>query len=110
MTYPYYDVAKRSLEFDVLLDHVRSAPRSSVFVLQACCHNPTGIDLSQAQWIELASILKEYGQFPFMDIAYQGFGNGMTDDAFPIHHFVKQGLEMVVSLPIFFCCIILRVY
>lgn len=66
-------------------------------MLQAVCHNPTGRDLSQAQWIQVAEALEQKGHLPFFDIAYQGFGTGLEEDAWPIREFVRRGLQVVVA-------------
>ncbi|KXH57983.1 aspartate aminotransferase [Colletotrichum salicis] len=95
-TYPYLDASKHAVNFTALLDAVRSAAQGSVFVLQGCCHNPTGIDLSPAQWKELASEMKYYAHLPFFDTAYQGLGDGLDEDAAGVRVFTKAGIEMLV--------------
>ncbi|KAK1456223.1 aspartate aminotransferase [Colletotrichum melonis] len=95
-TYPYLEASKHAVNFTALLDTVRSAARGSIFVLQGCCHNPTGVDLSLKQWKELACEMKHYGHLPFFDIAYQGLGDGLDEDAASVRVFVDAGIEMMV--------------
>lgn len=94
--YTYYDSVKRAVDFDSVLATVRQAPEGSVFVLQGCCHNPTGADLTKAQWDELAVVLQEKSHLPLLDVAYQGLGNGLEDDAYSVRLFAKMGFEMFV--------------
>ncbi|KXH39962.1 aspartate aminotransferase [Colletotrichum simmondsii] len=95
-TYPYLDASKHAVNFTALLDTVRSAAQGSIFVLQGCCHNPTGVDLSLRQWEELACEMKYYGHLPFFDTAYQGLGDGLDEDAAGVRVFVDAGIEMLV--------------
>ncbi|KAI8257856.1 Aspartate aminotransferase [Colletotrichum sp. SAR11_239] len=85
-----------AVNFDALLEAVRTAPQGSVFILQGCCHNPSGVDLSVQQWQELATEMKSHGQLPFFDTAYQGLGDGFDEDAAGVRIFVEAGLEMLV--------------
>lgn len=94
--YAYYDAAKRTLDFHAVLEAARSAPPSSVFILQACCHNPTGMDPTPAQWKELALALQEGGHIPLFDMAYQGLGNGLDEDASAVRLFASMGFDMLV--------------
>lgn len=95
-TYPYLDSSKHAVNFPALLDAVRTAPRGSVFVLQGCCHNPTGVDFNLGQWQELAVEMQTHGHLPFFDTAYQGLGNSFNEDAAGVRTFVKAGIEMLV--------------
>ncbi|OJD35580.1 aromatic amino acid aminotransferase [Diplodia corticola] len=95
--YPYHDPSTHRIAFDALLSAIAAAPPRSVFVLQAVCHNPTGLDLSREQWRAAAQALRARGHLPFFDIAYQGFGAGLDDDAWPVREFVAAGLEVVVA-------------
>lgn len=96
--YQHFDPETRSLDYAALIDALETAPEKSVFILQACCHNPTGVDLTQDQWKAVAEIMKRRNLFPFMDIAYQGFSSGCKDtDAWPIRYFCEQGLELIVA-------------
>ncbi|KAH7063512.1 aspartate aminotransferase [Macrophomina phaseolina] len=95
--YPYYDASTKSVAFATLLDTIRAAPPRSVFVLQAVCHNPTGMDLSKDQWLQVADALEAGRHLPFFDIAYQGFGTGLEEDAWAVREFVRRGLEVIVA-------------
>ncbi|KAG7042642.1 aspartate aminotransferase [Colletotrichum scovillei] len=95
-TYPYLDASKHAVNFTALLNTVRSAAQGSIFVLQGCCHNPTGVDLSLSQWEELAREMKYHGHLPFFDTAYQGLGDGLEEDAAGVRVFVDAGIEMLV--------------
>ncbi|KAM5352919.1 hypothetical protein ACJ41O_005641 [Fusarium nematophilum] len=94
--YSYYDSKKRSIDFSSIISAARSAPPRSVFILQGCCHNPTGADPTKEQWDQLASALKENNHFIFMDVAYQGLGNGFDEDAYAVRLFASRGFDMFV--------------
>ncbi|RFU34140.1 hypothetical protein B7463_g2253, partial [Scytalidium lignicola] len=94
--YRYYNAEKSKVDFDTLLNTVSMAPANSVFIVQGCCHNPTGVDLTQVQWRSLTEAMKKAQVFPFFDIAYQGLGSSMEDDSFGIRLFTQMGFEMVV--------------
>lgn len=94
--YPYLDPESGTVNFDTLLEMVSQAPPQSVFILQACCHNPLGVDLTQSQWRKLTNAMKEASVFPFFDIAYQGLGGSQEEDAYAIRLFTEMGFEMVV--------------
>jgi aromatic-amino-acid transaminase len=96
-TYPYYDAATGGLRFAELLDTMRSLPPKSVVLLHACCHNPTGVDLTPLQWDELIPVLKERQLLPFLDLAYQGYGDGIEEDAFAIRAMADAGLAFFVA-------------
>ncbi|MFM2341138.1 MAG: hypothetical protein RLZZ592_791, partial [Pseudomonadota bacterium] len=96
-TYPYYDAATGGLRFDAMLEAIRALPSRSVVLLHACCHNPTGVDLSAAQWAELIPVMVERGLIPFVDIAYQGFGDGVREDAFALRMLADAGLAFFVA-------------
>ncbi|KAJ3078210.1 Aspartate aminotransferase, cytoplasmic [Rhizoclosmatium hyalinum] len=96
--YQYWNPKTRSLNYDILLENLRNAERGSIFVLHACAHNPTGLDPTQEQWKEIASIMKEKDHFPFFDCAYQGFASGDLDkDAWAVRYFVDQGFELLCA-------------
>ncbi len=95
--YPYYDAATRGVRFDAMLAALRGAAPGTVVVLHACCHNPTGCDLGAAQWEQVAAACKAGGLVPFLDMAYQGFGKGITEDGAAVHIFMKQGMPFFVS-------------
>jgi aromatic-amino-acid transaminase len=82
--YPYYDAASGGLAFDAMCDAIGRLPPKSVVLLHACCHNPTGVDLTRAQWDALVPILAERRLLPYLDLAYQGFGDGIADDAYAL--------------------------
>ncbi len=82
--YPYYDGATGGLAFDSMCAALRALPPKSVVLLHACCHNPTGVDLTPAQWDALVPILVERQLVPYLDLAYQGFGDGIVEDAYAL--------------------------
>ncbi|MBV9891685.1 MAG: aspartate/tyrosine/aromatic aminotransferase [Rhizobacter sp.] len=82
--YPYYDSASGGLAFDAMCNALERLPEKSVVLLHACCHNPTGVDLSRAQWDALVPILVRRGLLPYLDLAYQGFGDGIAQDAYAL--------------------------
>jgi len=95
--YRYWDNEKRCLDFTGMLQDINSAPNESVIVLHACAHNPTGMDLTKEQWIQLADVLKSKHIFPIFDIAYQGFASGDLDrDAWAVRYYAEQGFELFV--------------
>ena len=97
-TYTHYDESLRGIDFDAVLEALQNAPSKSVFLFQACCHNPTGADFSKDQWKQIASIVKSRDIFPVFDIAYQGFSSGDKDvDAWPVRYFYEQNLEFFAN-------------
>ena len=82
--YPYYDAATGGLAFEAMCATLRTLPRKSVVLLHACCHNPTGVDLTHAQWDALAPLLCERELLPYLDLAYQGFGDGIVEDSYAV--------------------------
>ncbi|NHR05401.1 aspartate/tyrosine/aromatic aminotransferase [Chromobacterium haemolyticum] len=95
--YPYYDAATRGVDFDGMRAFLAQLPAGSVIVLHACCHNPTGADLSDAQWAEVVQVCRERGLVPFLDMAYQGFADGIDADAVAVRLFSASGLQFFVS-------------
>ena len=95
--YPYYDQVAHRLDFTGMCESIKRMPKGSVIVLHACCHNPTGIDPDFDQWKELSKIIKNQQLIPFFDFAYQGFGNGLEEDAKAVRYFADQGHEMLVA-------------
>ncbi|RMD00296.1 aspartate/tyrosine/aromatic aminotransferase [Aquitalea palustris] len=95
--YPYYDAHSGGLLFDDMLATLKQLPAQSVVLLHPCCHNPTGVDLSQAQWDALIPVLKNGNLLPFLDIAYQGFGQGLDEDAYAIRALADAGVSFFVS-------------
>lgn len=96
-TYTYYDAAKRGVNFDGMLASLQAAAPGTVAVLHACCHNPTGYDITPAQWDRVIEVVKARGLTPFLDMAYQGFGHGIAEDGAVIAKFVAAGLVFFVS-------------
>lgn len=96
-TYPYYDAAKRGVNFDGMIAALNAAPAGTVVVLHACCHNPTGYDITPAQWDQVVAAVKSRNLVAFLDMAYQGFGEGIQEDGAVIEKFVAAGLDFFVS-------------
>ncbi len=96
-TYPYYDAGTGGLKFDALLQALRALPQGSLVLLHACCHNPTGVDLTQAQWRALIPLLHERALLPFLDLAYQGYGDGIEEDAWALRELASSGLRFWVA-------------
>ena len=96
-TYAYYDADKRGINFDGMLASLNAAPAGTVVVLHACCHNPTGYDLTAAQWDQVVDVVKNKNLVAFLDMAYQGFGAGIAEDGAVIGKFVAAGLQFFVS-------------
>jgi aromatic-amino-acid transaminase len=96
-TYPYYEAATGGLAFDAMCSTLRSLPRGAIVLLHACCHNPTGVDLTRAQWDRLVPLLAERGLLPYLDLAYQGYGDGIDEDAYAVRLMADQGLTFVVA-------------
>ena len=96
-TYPYYDAATGGLRFDDMLAAISALPPKSVVLLHACCHNPTGVDLTVAQWNSLIPVLKSHELLPFLDLAYQGYGDDIEQDAFSIRALAAAGLSFFVA-------------
>ncbi|MHA8115707.1 aromatic amino acid transaminase [Kosakonia cowanii] len=96
-TYPWYDNETNGVRFAAFLEKLNSLPAQSIVLLHPCCHNPTGADLTPAQWDEVVEVLKARTLIPFLDIAYQGFGAGMEEDAYAIRAIAHAGLPALVS-------------
>lgn len=97
VSYPYYDGATHGVNFSAMLDALNSYAAGTIVVLHACCHNPTGVDLSEAQWKQIVEVVKARGLVPFLDIAYQGFGDGIDADAFAVRLFAAAEVNAFVS-------------
>jgi aromatic-amino-acid transaminase len=95
--YPYYDTATRGVDFVAMNNALGGLPRGAIVVLHACCHNPTGADLSLDQWRQVVATMKQHELVPFIDMAYQGFSEGITADAAPVRLFVESGVSFLVS-------------
>jgi aromatic-amino-acid transaminase len=96
-TYPYYDAATGGVRFDDMLACLRGLPARSIVLLHACCHNPTGVDLTAAQWDALIPVLQERQLLPYLDLAYQGFGDGIEQDAYAVRALANAGLTYFVA-------------
>jgi aromatic-amino-acid transaminase len=95
--YPYYDPATHGLDFAGMCAALRAAPAGTIVALHACCHNPTGVDLTAAQWQEVAQILKSQRLVAMLDIAYQGFAEGVDADAAAVRLLADEGLSFFVA-------------
>ena len=96
-TYPYYDAANRGINYDGLISKLKASKAGTIVLLHACCHNPTGYDLTDAQRDEVIAVIKAQGLIPFLDMAYQGFGNGIAEDGAVVIKFLDAGLSYFVS-------------
>jgi aromatic-amino-acid transaminase len=96
-TYPYYDEKTGGLKFAEMLATLRSLPEKSVVLLHACCHNPTGVDLTRAQWDELIPVLRGRQLIPYLDLAYQGFGDGIEADAHAVRALASAGVSFFIA-------------
>lgn len=95
--YPYFDAQTGGVNFERMLSALKQLPEQSIVLLHPCCHNPTGADLNPAQWDQVIEVLKAGNLIPFLDIAYQGFGDGMEQDAYAIRAMDQAGLNFIVS-------------
>ncbi|MDF2491123.1 MAG: Aromatic-amino-acid transaminase [Pseudomonas sp.] len=95
--YPYFDPASRGLDFEGMLATLHTLAPGSIVLLHPCCHNPTGVDLDQSQWQQVVEVVKVRNLIPFLDIAYQGFGEGLVDDAYAIREMARAGVPCLVS-------------
>ncbi|QHM77891.1 Aromatic-amino-acid aminotransferase [Mixta theicola] len=96
-TYPWYDAQSNGVRFDAFLATLETLPAQSIVLLHPCCHNPTGADLTNDQWDRVVKVLKTQRLIPFLDIAYQGFGAGMEEDAYAIRAIAAAGISALVS-------------
>jgi aromatic-amino-acid transaminase len=88
--YPYYDAKTHGVNFEAMKDALSGMPAGSIVVLHACCHNPTGVDLDRDQWQTVLEIVRSRGLIPFLDLAYQGFAEGLDADAYPARLFAGE--------------------
>jgi aromatic-amino-acid transaminase len=95
--YPYYDAETHGLRFDAMIETFGKLPAGAIVVLHACCHNPTGVDLSPEQWEKVIQVVNARGLVPFLDIAYQGFGDGLDADAAAVRRFADACPAVFVS-------------
>jgi aspartate/tyrosine/aromatic aminotransferase len=96
-SYPYYDSESKKIRFAAMLDALNAIPAGDLVLLHGCCHNPTGMDLDAGQWREVADVIVSRQLVPFIDIAYQGFANGLDEDSFPLRLMYERVPEMIVS-------------
>lgn len=96
-TYTYLDMETRTVDFDGMRENLADVKSGDVVILHGCCHNPTGANLNQMQWCEVADLLNEKGAVPFVDIAYQGFGDGLDEDAFGVRLLAQKCPEMLIA-------------
>jgi aromatic-amino-acid transaminase len=95
--YPYYDAKTRDIDFAAMRSALQAAPGGTIVVLHACCHNPTGVDLTSAQWDEVVAIVKARNLVPSLDMAYQGFGQGIVEDGAAVAKFVAGGMDLFIA-------------
>lgn len=95
-TYPYYDYENKTLDFDGMLAALKQVPADDVVLLHACCHNPSGMDLTNEQWQQVVEVTKGVGFTPLIDMAYQGFGSGLDEDAYGLRLMAENVKEMIV--------------
>ncbi len=94
--YPYYDYDTKTLDFPAMIEALKNVPKGDVVLLHACCHNPSGMDPNQEQWQEIAKVAAEVGFTPLVDMAYQGFGAGLDEDAFGVRLLADSVEEMII--------------
>ncbi len=97
LTYPYYDPKTRGIKFDAMLAFLGTLAPRTIVVLHACCHNPTGVDLTAAQWEAVLGLLRDRELLPFLDIAYQGFGQGIVEDGAVLKLFAQSGMPFLIA-------------
>jgi aspartate aminotransferase len=96
-TYPYYDFASKSIRFEAMLDTLNQASAGDIVLLHGCCHNPSGADLTNEQWDTISSVLLTKGLVPFIDIAYQGLGDGLEEDGYGLRLMADTQPEMIIA-------------
>jgi aspartate aminotransferase len=96
--YPYFDASRRDVAFDAMLAHIDALPAASLVLLHACCHNPTGADLNPDQWLALAEVIERRGLVPFVDLAYQGFGDDLETDAIGLRTLAQRVPELLLAI------------
>jgi len=94
--YPYYDYENKTLDFDAMLNALKQVSADDFVLLHACCHNPSGMDLSQDQWQQVVQVAKEVGFTPLIDMAYQGFGDGLEEDAYGVRLMAETVTNMIL--------------
>jgi len=96
--YPYYEAASRGVAFERMLEHFGRLPSGSIVLLHACCHNPTGADLDAGQWSVLAGVIENRGLVPFVDLAYQGFGDDLETDVLGLRLLAARVPQLLLAL------------
>jgi aromatic-amino-acid transaminase len=97
VNYPYYEAASHGVAFDAMIAALGSYPAGTIIVLHACCHNPTGVDLTVEQWKKVAEVVQARSLVPFLDMAYQGFADGIDADAAAVRMFAETGINVFIS-------------
>ncbi|MCK4565657.1 MAG: aspartate/tyrosine/aromatic aminotransferase [Verrucomicrobia bacterium] len=95
--YPYYNPATKDVDFEAMLATLETIPSGDIVLLHVCCHNPTGVDLSGAQWEQVVAVAKSKGWTPFLDFAYQGFGDGIEEDRSAVEKFAAAGIDLFIA-------------
>jgi aspartate/tyrosine/aromatic aminotransferase len=95
--YPYFDAKSNDVDFDAMLSSLRKIPAGDVVVLHGACHNPTGVDLTPVQWQKVAEVVAERKLLPLVDFAYQGFAEGLTEDAIGLHTIARTGVDLLIA-------------
>ena len=96
-SYPYYDTSNHVIHIDAMLDALRGSPKGDAVLLHGCCHNPSGLDPTDDEWLAITDVVVERELVPFIDNAYQGFARSVEDDTFAIRHMAARVPEMIVS-------------
>jgi len=95
--YRYYDPVRKGIDFGGMLEDIGAAAPGTVILLHACCHNPTGYDLTRHQWAQVIGVIADRGLTPFIDMAYQGFATSVEDDAWPVREMARMGLPLLCA-------------
>lgn len=95
--YPYYDYSSHSIDFTAMVATLQQIPRGDLVLLHACCHNPSGADLTRTQWDQVADVLEARGLIPFIDMAYQGFGEGLEEDTYGLRLMARRLPEVIIA-------------
>ncbi len=96
-TYPYFDKQSASIKFDQMVDCLKQVKKGDVVLLHGCCHNPTGADLTKEQWQTVLELAQQQGFLPFIDVAYQGFGDGLDEDAYGVRLLTENLPEVIIA-------------
>ena len=96
-SYPYFDPETRGVDFEAMLAALKTIPEGDILLLHTCCHNPTGVDLSLDQWAQVAAVVQERNLLPLLDFAYQGFAEGLNEDAAGLRTLAGSGADMIIA-------------